>query len=109
MRRLALLPVLLLACGGAQHPAPHDAGVQATHEDPPPLPSDRALASDATFGDLVTAAVHQDDRRASDSDAGCLVRSTGSGFVLEADLSVAVRGLPGAATAIGERIHGSGG
>lgn len=111
MRRLALCSLLLVGCGGAQHPrADHDdAGASTTHADPPPLPSDRALAADATFGDLVLAAVHQDDRRASDSDAGCLVRRTASGFVLEADLSVAVRGLPAAATDLAARAEASGG
>jgi hypothetical protein len=99
---------LLVACGGTQHVS-HDAGV-TTHADPPQLPSDRALATTATFGDLVMAAVHQDDRRASDGDAGCLVRVVPSGFVLEADLSVAVRGLTGVPNDLGDPIevhHGS--
>jgi hypothetical protein len=110
MRRHLWIGALVVACGAAPHPVEtHDAGTRASYEDPPPLPSDRALASDATFGDLVTAAVRQDDRRASDSDSGCLVRSIGVGFVLEADLSVAVRGLPEAPSAIGDRLHGTNG
>jgi hypothetical protein len=111
MRPRALSLLLLVACGGAPHPPPErqDAGPSATHGDPPPLPSDRALAADATFGDLVLAAVHQDDRRASDSEAGCLLRRTASGFVLDADLSVAVRGLPEAANDLAARAEASGG
>ena len=106
--RCWLFALLLVACGGAQRPVPtRDAGARA---DPPPVPSDRALAAEATFGDLVSAAVHQDDRRASDSEAGCLLRVSPSGFVLDADLSVAVRGLTEAAVDLGERIgahHGA--
>lgn len=104
--------VSLVACGGAQHPAsgPVDAGRGAAPaDDPPPLPSDRALAADATFADLVQAAVRQDERRASDSEAGCLVRAATSGFVLEADLSVAVRGLPAAPDDLADRARASGG
>jgi len=106
MRRLVLV-LLLAACGGAQRPAPVDAAAPVAHDDPPPLPSDRALAADATFGDLVRAAVHQDDRRASDSDTACLLRASASGFVLEADLSVAVRGLADPANDLGVRVEAS--
>ena len=98
---------LCAACGSAPPRTEHHETV--AHTDPPPLPSDRALAADATFGDLVAAATRQDDRRASDSDAGCLLRHTSSGFVLEADLSVAVRGLDAAASDLGARVETSAG
>ncbi len=112
MRRLVSISVLLIACGGAQHPATgaQDAGLWSAHVDPPPLPTDRGLDATATFGDLVAAAVHQDDRRASDSEAGCLLRvADAGGFVLEADLSVAVRGLPDAPRDLAARAETSGG
>lgn len=106
----ASIVVLLVACGGAQHPPGRaDAGPESPPDDPPALPSQRALAADATFGDLVAAAVHEDEMRASDSDAGCLLRPRPDGYDLAADLSVAVRGLPPAATGLRARVAGSGG
>lgn len=113
MRSIALACLLLAACGGTQHGARADeevdAGRAAARESPPPLPSDRALPADATFADLVAAAVRQDERRDSDSDAGCLLRRAGGSLALAADLSVAVRGLPAAESALGARAEASGG
>jgi hypothetical protein len=104
MRTWPLFASMIVACGAAQHPT--DAGPRATHAAPPPLPSARALDATATFGDLVMAAVHQDDRRASDSDAGCLVRTEPTGgYTLEADLSVAVRGITEAPTDVRARVE----
>jgi hypothetical protein len=111
MRWLAISSLLVVACGGTQHPPTQraDAGASSASTDPPPLPTDRALGADATFADLVAAAIHEDDRRASDSDAGCLLRATSTGFELAADLSVAVRGLPDAPTDLSARVAASGG
>jgi hypothetical protein len=94
--RLLLFSLCLAACGGTQapppehHPRPHD-----EHEDDPPVAtSPRDLAPDATFADLALIVARQDRLRDSDSDAGCILRTTTSGFRIDADLAVAVRPLP---------------
>ncbi|MFO0685474.1 MAG: AgmX/PglI C-terminal domain-containing protein [Sandaracinus sp.] len=103
--------VLLAGCGAAPPPASRatTTDTHRAHEDPPALPSARALAADATFADLVAAAVHEDTMRASDASAGCLLRESADGYRLEADLSVAVRGLAEAPSGLGARAEASGG
>lgn len=103
MRALVLASILLAACGGpasqgssrVERPEAHgqSGSDRATTRSESPR-SDRDLGADATFADLATAARRQDDRRDSDADAGCLVRASGAGYRLEADLAVAVRPLP---------------
>jgi hypothetical protein len=110
--RIVLLALALAACGATPHrdegheharrdPEPRE----VDDEEPPPPPDVRDLAADATFADLVAIIARQDHLRASDSDAGCLLRTTGAGFRIEADLAVAVRPLPEVATDLDARLE----
>jgi hypothetical protein len=101
MRRLALVALLAcsVGCGATTSEAPRRSdrgqGDRAVPVDDTPaqrITSPRDLAADATFADLVAAARRQDDLRAQDSSAGCLLRTRP--WRLEADLAAAVRPLP---------------
>lgn len=103
-----LLSAVLASCGAAQRPEPeeharHDADDDG-HEEAPRATSPRDLGADATFADLVAVVARQDHLRDSDSDAGCILRTTGSGFRIDADLAVAVRPLPEVALDLDERL-----
>ncbi len=106
--RLALALLLLASCGGAQRAPERRARADASTDDEPEeearAASPRELGADATFADLVAIVARQDHLRDSDSDAGCILRTTAHGFRLDADLAVAVRPLPEVATDLDDRL-----
>lgn len=91
--KLAAL-LVLWACGGSTDPPP-DPDTQGDESEPDevderaPAPT-RALAPDATYGDLVAAAQALDGASAADSDEGCLLGPER----LRADLALPLRPLP---------------
>lgn len=109
-----LLATLLAACGPTppvEHPGDDDEDpvpVDDGSDDPPPAEDPRALAPDATYTDLLRAARTLDDRRDQDSDAGCLLGRSASGWRLNADLSVAVRPLANAPDDLDARLAAPG-
>ncbi len=103
-----LLVLVLGSCGGAQHTATSRSGTDARVTEPEVLAASsgpRDLARDATFADLVAIVARQDHLRDSDSDAGCILRTTETGFRIDADLAVAVRPLPEVATDLDARLE----
>ena len=112
MRSLSILALVsAMACGGSQvaTDAPAARGVDRAPAGPADGPEgatapSRNLGDRATFEDLVATAQALDGRSEGDSDAGCLLRSSG-GWRLEADLAVPVRPLPAPVPSLAQALR----
>ncbi|MGF1465733.1 MAG: hypothetical protein ACFCGT_06335 [Sandaracinaceae bacterium] len=102
------LATALAGCGAQPSPeAP--ARIEPTGDRPPPSPPSgrddpRDLGADATFGELVEAALRLDQAGEAASSAGCLLRPR---WRLEADLAIALRPLPPVPADLDPRLAGT--